>query len=74
MQEITFDQYAPQVLQQLPKGAFLTVSHDGRDNTMTIAEMAAMVRAVCKGDKRLEVACESSNELSSDENFWRAMY
>ena len=36
MQEITFDQYAPQVLQQLPKGAFLTVSHGGRDNTMTI--------------------------------------
>ena len=36
MQEIPFDQYAPQVLQQLPKGAFLTVSHGGRDNTMTI--------------------------------------
>ena len=36
MQEITFDQYAPQVLQQLPKGAFLTVCHGGRDNTMTI--------------------------------------
>ena len=36
MQEVTFDQYAPQVLQQLPKGAFLTVSHGGRDNTMTI--------------------------------------
>ena len=36
MKQISFDQYAPQVLQQLPKGAFLTVSHDGRDNTMTI--------------------------------------
>ena len=36
MKEISFDQYAPQVLQQLPKGAFLTVSHGGLDNTMTI--------------------------------------
>ena len=36
MQEIPFDQFAPQVLQQLPKGAFLNVSHGGRDNTMTI--------------------------------------
>ena len=36
MKQISFDQYAPQVLQQLPKGAFLTVSHGGRDNTMTI--------------------------------------
>lgn len=36
MQEISFDQYAPQVIQQLPKGAFLTVSDGGRDNTMTI--------------------------------------
>ena len=36
MQEINFDQNAAQVLNQLPKGAFLTVSHAGRDNTMTI--------------------------------------
>ena len=36
MQNIPFEQYAPQVLKQLPKGAFLTVSHSGRDNTMTI--------------------------------------
>jgi flavin reductase (DIM6/NTAB) family NADH-FMN oxidoreductase RutF len=36
MQEISFDQYSAQVLQALPKGAFLTVSHGGRDNTMTI--------------------------------------
>ena len=36
MKEIAFDQYAPQVIQTLPKGAFLTVSHGGRDNTMTI--------------------------------------
>ena len=36
MQEISFDQYAPKVLQALPKGVFLTVSHAGRDNTMTI--------------------------------------
>jgi len=36
MKEIAFDQYAPQVIQTLPKGAFLTVRHDGRDNVMTI--------------------------------------
>ena len=36
MKEITFDQYAPQVIQTLPKGAFLTVRHGGRDNVMTI--------------------------------------
>lgn len=36
MKEISFNQFAPQILQQLPKGAFLTVSHGGRDNTMTI--------------------------------------
>ncbi len=36
MKEIAFAQYAPQVTQQLPKGAFLTVHHGGRDNVMTI--------------------------------------
>lgn len=36
MQEVSFEKYAPQVIQTLPKGAFLTVSHAGRDNTMTI--------------------------------------
>ena len=36
MKEITFDQYAPQVIQTLPKGAFLTVRHGGQDNVMTI--------------------------------------
>ena len=36
MKEINFDQYAPQVIQTLPKGAFLTVRHGGRDNVMTI--------------------------------------
>jgi len=36
MKEISFDEYAPQVLQTLPRGAFLTVSHGGRANTMTI--------------------------------------
>ena len=36
MKETAFDQYAPQVIQTLPKGAFLTVSHGGRDNVMTI--------------------------------------
>ena len=36
MQEVSFEKYAPQVNQTLPKGAFLTVSHAGRDNTMTI--------------------------------------
>ena len=36
MKQVSFDQFAPQVLQQLPKGAFLTVSHAGKDNTMTI--------------------------------------
>lgn len=36
MQEISFDQYAPKVSQTLPKGVFLTASHGGRDNTMTI--------------------------------------
>lgn len=36
MKEVAFDQYAPQVIQTLPKGAFLTVRHAGRDNVMTI--------------------------------------
>lgn len=36
MKEIRFDEYAPQTIQQLPKGAFLTASHGGRHNTMTI--------------------------------------
>ena len=36
MKEISFEEYAPQVLQALPKGAFLTVRNAGRDNTMTI--------------------------------------
>lgn len=36
MQEVHFSQYAQQVIQTLPKGAFLTVRHAGRDNTMTI--------------------------------------
>lgn len=36
MKEVTFDQYAPQVIQTLPKGAFLTVRNSGRDNVMTI--------------------------------------
>ena len=36
MKEVAFEQYAPQVIQTLPKGAFLTVSHAGRDNVMTI--------------------------------------
>lgn len=36
MQEVAFEKYAPQVLQTLPRGAFLTVSNAGRDNTMTI--------------------------------------
>ena len=36
MKEITFDQYAQHVVQTLPKGAFLTVRHAGRDNVMTI--------------------------------------
>lgn len=36
MKEVAFDHYAPQVIQTLPKGAFLTVRHAGRDNVMTI--------------------------------------
>lgn len=36
MKEIAFDQYAPQVIQTLPKGVFLTVRHAGRYNVMTI--------------------------------------
>lgn len=36
MKEVRFDEFAPQTCQQLPKGAFLTVSHHGRNNTMTI--------------------------------------
>lgn len=36
MKEISFEQYAPQAIQTLPKGAFLTVRHGGRDNVMTI--------------------------------------
>ena len=36
MQEIMYNQYSKQVLDGLTKGAFLNVSHEGKDNTMTI--------------------------------------
>ena len=36
MQEIMYNQYSKQVLDGLTKGAFLSVSHEGKDNTMTI--------------------------------------
>ena len=36
MQEITYNHYAKEALDRLTKGAFLNVSHDGQDNTMTI--------------------------------------
>jgi len=34
--EIDFKDYSKEMLEQLPKGAFLTVKHDGMVNTMTI--------------------------------------
>ena len=36
MEEVSFEKHTPQVIQTLSGGAFLTVSHAGRDNTMTI--------------------------------------
>ncbi|HHX59213.1 MAG TPA: flavin reductase family protein [Epulopiscium sp.] len=37
MQEIKYNEYAQEVLEGLTKGAFLSVTHEGEDNTMTIA-------------------------------------
>jgi flavin reductase (DIM6/NTAB) family NADH-FMN oxidoreductase RutF len=34
--EITYNEYAKQALEQLSKGAFLTTTHNGKTNTMTI--------------------------------------
>ena len=36
MQEIKYNQYAKEALEGLMRGAFLNVSHEGKDNTMTI--------------------------------------
>lgn len=36
MQEIAYNQYAKEALDGLTKGAFLNVTHEGQDNTMTI--------------------------------------
>ena len=36
MKEVRFDEFAPKAIQQLPKGAFLTACHAGKQNTMTI--------------------------------------
>lgn len=36
MKEIKYNEYAKEALEGLTKGAFLNVSHEGQDNTMTI--------------------------------------
>ncbi|HHT98451.1 MAG TPA: flavin reductase family protein [Clostridiales bacterium] len=36
MQEIKYNQYSKEALEGLTRGAFLNVSHEGQDNTMTI--------------------------------------
>lgn len=36
VQEIAYNQYAKEALDGLTKGAFLNVTHEGKDNTMTI--------------------------------------
>jgi len=37
MKEVMYNEYAKEALEALSKGAFLSVSHEGKDNLMTIA-------------------------------------